>query len=264
MPPIMVELVANHAEIVRKLGERTAELHRALSSRPDIPDFAPEPFTDFYRHGLYHGMLGQAGRSFDLLRNRFRQMSPAARADCERLLEREADVRALFRPIRDERISSTRTRHHGDYQLGYVLFTGNDVVITNFDGDTTRPMSERRLKRSPMRDVTSMIRSFHYVSHAVLFGHVPGIVTSPEAQPHLEKWARAWYAWLSATFLNGYLQAAEGADFLPPSPRELRTLFTAYLLEKLLLEIQYEIEQHRDWIRIPACGILDQLSQVPG
>ncbi len=95
-------------------------------------------------------------------------------------------------------MSGTRIRNHGDYHLSNVLFTGSDWVITNFEGDPGRPLSERRIKRSALRDVATMLRSFHYVSHAALFGDVPGIVPSREAHPQLEKWARVWYHWVSA------------------------------------------------------------------
>ena len=75
-------------------------------------------------------------------------------------------------------------------------------MITNFEGDPGRPLSERRIKRSALRDVATMLRLFHYVSHAALFGDVPGIVPSREAHPQLERWARVWYHWVSAVYLK--------------------------------------------------------------
>jgi len=152
-----------------------------------------------------------------------------------------------------------RTRHHGDYHLGNVLYSGSDFVITNFDGDYTRPMSERRIKRSPIKDVAGMVRSLHYVSHAVLFNHVPGIITTPDVDWRLERWAKAWYQWVSALFLRGYFETAGSASFLPQTLAEIKALLDAYTLEKGLIEVEYELEHRPDWVRIPLHGILEQL-----
>jgi maltose alpha-D-glucosyltransferase/alpha-amylase len=256
----MSELLGNHVESTRLLGRRTAELHRALSSRPEVSDFAPEPFTEFYRHGVYHGMLGLLGRTLETLRNRLYTLPPAAQDDSRSMLEREPALRARLHAFRDTKISGSRIRHHGDYHLGNVLYSGSDFIITNFEGDPNRPMSERRIKRPAFRDVTSMIRSFHYVSHAVLFGHVPGIIAARKDDPRLERWAQHWYAWISAVFLKGYLDAADGAAFLPATRDEIRILMEAYVLEKSLLEIQFELDHRPDWVRIPVHGILERFS----
>jgi len=257
----MLDLLGTKVELLRLLGQRTAELHVALSSRQDIPEFAPEPFTDFYRMGVYHGMIGHLGRTFEALRGRSMKMGGVAQAEIKDLLEQEGVLRGLLHALRDERITSTRIRHHGDFHLSHMLFTGNDVVFTDFDGAPDRPLSERRIKRSALRDVACMIRSFNYVSYAVLFGQVPGIVAAPETKPQLEIWAKAWRTWTSAIFLKAYLDTAKSGEFVPPSAKERRILLRSYLIEKCLLEINHELEYRPDWLRIPVRGILDQLKQ---
>ena len=247
VPAIITELLGGYAEIATLLGQRTAELHIALSSHPEIPDFAPEPFTEFYRHGLYHGLLAQLNRSLDALRQRVDQLSGSAREEAMEILERRDTLRDRFGSLRDTRISGMRTRHHGDYHLGNVFYTGNDFIIGNFDGDYTRPMSERRIKRSPIKDVASMVRSFHYVSHAVLFNHVPGIVTTQDIDWRLERWAKAWYQWVSALFLRGYFEAAAAGNCLPKTQEEIKAVLDAYTLEKGLVEVEYELENRPDW-----------------
>ncbi|HEY3928853.1 MAG TPA: maltose alpha-D-glucosyltransferase [Candidatus Koribacter sp.] len=259
LPHIMAELLGSYSDVIRQLGERTAELHLALSSRPDISAFAPEPFTEFYRHSLYHGMLGQSSRAMDSLRARLRSLTGPAHDDVEALLGRESELRARLQRLRDTRISGTRIRHHADLHLSNVLYTGSDFIISNFEGNPERPMGERRIKRSPLRDIASMMRSFHYVSHAVLFDQVPGIVLSRDAFPQLERWAAQWYLWVSAIFLKGYLQRADGGSFLPRSLEERAVLLEAYTLEKALIEIEFELEHRPDWVRIPVHGILEQL-----
>jgi maltose alpha-D-glucosyltransferase/alpha-amylase len=261
VPSLMNELLGSHVEFIRQLGRRTAEMHRVLSSRSDIPDFAPEPFTDFYRHSLYHGMLGYASRSIDALRNSFLSLPDSVRDDARSLIEREPEVRSRFNQVRDQRLTGWRIRHHGDLHLTQVLFTGNDVLITNFEGEVTRPMSERRIKRSALRDVAGMVRSFHYVAHAVLYGHVPGIVPDKAGHPQLEFWSQAWYQWVSCIFIGEYLQAAAKAPFLPASREEVDILLSAYLLQKALIEIEYELEHRPNWVRIPVHGVLEMLDQ---
>ena len=254
-----MNLLGGHAETAVLLGRCTAELHIALSSHPEMPEFAPEPFTEFYRHGLYHGLLAQMNKSLDALRQHVEQLSGAAEEEARAVLEQQDTLRERFNALRDMRISGMRTRHHGDYHLANVLYTGSDFIIKNFDGDYTRPMSERRLKRSPIKDVASMVRSLHYISHAVLFNHVPGIVTTQDADWRLERWAKAWYQWVSALFLRGYFETAGGADWLPQTQPEIKALLDAYTLEKGLMEIEYELENRPDWIRIPLHGVLEQL-----
>jgi maltose alpha-D-glucosyltransferase/alpha-amylase len=259
VPQIIGELMGNYLDNARLLGRRTAELHGALSSRADIPDFAPEPFTTFYRQSVYHGMLGQLNRSFEMLRSQMRSLPANAQADISSVLERESEIRSQLLTLRDKRMSGARIRAHGDYHLSNVLFAGDKWLITNFEGDPARPLSERRIKRSALRDVATMLRSFHYVSHAALFGDVPGIVPSREAHPQLERWAHVWYRWVSAIFLREYLSASAGAPYLPQQVDEFRVLLAAYMIERALIEIEHELEQRPAWIRIPAHGILEQL-----
>jgi maltose alpha-D-glucosyltransferase/alpha-amylase len=263
-PQIIGELLGNYLDSIRVLARRTSELHSALSSHSDIPDFAPEPFTTFYRQSVYHGMLGQLNRTFELLRARGRLLPPEAQADISEVLERESELRAQLLTLRDTRMSGTRIRNHGDYHLSNVIFSGRDWVLTNFEGDPGRPLSERRIKRSALRDVATMLRSFHYVSHAALFGDVPGIVPSREAHPQLEKWARIWYHWVSAAFLKEYWRCSGPATFLPQQVDEIKILLGAYMIERAMIETEYELEQRPAWVRIPLHGILEQMKDVSG
>ncbi len=259
VPAVVAELLAGHGESPELLGQRTAELHLALSSRPDIPDFAPEPFTEFYRLGIFHGMISHMSRSLDALRARVSTLPEIVQPEARAVLERESLLRSRMLILRDTRISCTRIRHQGDYHLGNILYTGRDFLVQNFEGDISKPMSERRIKRSAFRDVACMIRSFHYVSHAVLFNHVPGIVSGRESHPQLERWAKIWYQWVSALFLRGYLTTAGNASFIPATQQEIAALLQAYTLEKALIEVEYELENRPDWVRIPLNGILDEL-----
>jgi maltose alpha-D-glucosyltransferase/alpha-amylase len=259
LPALMAELLGSFENVAHLLGVRTAELHSALSSHPEVQEFSPEPFTDFYRHGLYHGMLGLMGRSLDALRLRLKTLPESVRSVAEELLASEANILNGLLPLRDQRISGSRIRIHGDYQLDNVLFTGNDVVIRNFDGPSGRPLSERRIKRSALRDVASMIRSLHYAAHAVSFGYVPGVVKGREQVARIDRWGENWHGWVSAMFLQGYLENSRGKDFLPQTDSEIEILLRAHLIEKALMEIAYELEHRPEWVGIPVHGLLTLL-----
>jgi maltose alpha-D-glucosyltransferase/alpha-amylase len=259
VPPLMAELLGNYVEAARTLARRTAELHKALSSRSDITAFAPEPFTEFYRHSVYHGILAQLNRTLDGLRTRGGTLQASVQPEIEEFLAQETEIRKQLLRLRDNRIGGLRIRQHGDYQLSNLLYAGNDWIITNFEGDPYRSLSERRIKRSALRDIASMLRSFHYVSHAALFGDVPGIVPSLEGHPTLERWARAWYRWVSCIFLKAYLESAADAEFLPQRKEQVHILLASYLLERALFEIEHELQHRPQWVRIPLHGILEHL-----
>ena len=262
-PQVVSELVGSFHEIVRLLGQRTGELHVALARNDQDAAFVPEPFTDFYRQGLYHGMLGHTTRCFTRLRSSLRSFEGDVRAEAEQLLAREQEMRSLLKPLRDRRIPTVRTRIHGDFHLGQVLFTGKDVVFIDFEGDPRRSIGERRIKYSPLRDVAGMLRSFHYAAHAVLYGKVAGIVPGKESSPQLHKWAGFWYRWVGASFLHGYLQAGGVASLLAIRGEELRILLDAYLLERGMIEVLSDLQNRPEWARIPIVGILEILGPEP-
>jgi maltose alpha-D-glucosyltransferase/alpha-amylase len=155
--------------------------------------------------------------------------------------------------------AAARIRCHGDYHLGQVLYTGNNFVIIDFEGEPARPISERRLKRCPLQDVAGMLRSFHYATQAALSGQARTVLR-PEDSPVLERWARFWYSWVAAAFLKSYLKTAGQAEFLPPNGSQLESLLHIYMLEKAVYEVGYELNNRPGWVKVPLQGILQLLS----
>jgi maltose alpha-D-glucosyltransferase/alpha-amylase len=255
LTPDDFERLGTYLPTVRLLGERTAELHLALASAHDDRSFAPEPFSELYQRSLFDSMRTQAKRSLRLLRQRLDSLQPAERAAAERLLDEEEALVERFRKLVGGKLAAERIRTHGDYHLGQVLYTGKDFVILDFEGEPSRSLSERRLKRSPFRDVAGMLRSFHYASSAKLFEEAAAGVASGEALAELESWAHYWERWISAAFLRAYLDRARGASFLPPSRGEMATLLDVYVLEKALYELAYELNNRPAWVKIPLQGI---------
>jgi maltose alpha-D-glucosyltransferase/alpha-amylase len=145
-----------------------------------------------------------------------------------------------------------RIRCHGDFHLGQVLFTGKDFVIIDFEGEPARPITERRLKRSALRDVAGMLRSFNYAALTKLRNNS----VRPEDAVQLRPWARFWDFWVSVTFLKGYLEATASASFAPKSQDEFNLMLSVHMLEKAIYELGYELNNRPDWVDIPIAGIL--------
>jgi maltose alpha-D-glucosyltransferase/alpha-amylase len=259
-PALAVDAIGGFLESARLLGRRTAELHLALAAERQDAGFAPEPFTPFYQRSLFESMRGLATNALQLLRGRLASLPAEERSRAEALLAREAELSERFRSALERPVSALRTRVHGDYHLGQVLFTGSDFVIIDFEGEPARPLSERRIKRSPLRDVAGMLRSFHYAASATLADQLGGSVR-PEDRPVLEPWSRFWLQWVGACFLQGYLSVAEGAGFLPADRRSLAEMIEVYILEKAVYELAYELNNRPGWVRIPLDGILGLLDR---
>lgn len=257
LPDIAEEMIGGYLEEARLIGQRTGELHVTLASEHEDPDFAPEPFTDFYRRGLYQSMIKSISQNFPLLKQLVKDLPESIQPIAKQVVALEATVRRQFLPIRDLKITGKRLRIHGDYHLGQVLYTGKDFLIIDFEGEPARPLNVRRLKESPLRDVAGMLRSFHYAAYSSLIGKVAGI--RPEDFVLLEPWANLWQVWVSATFLKAYFTATAESDFLPKTQKELQILLDAYTLQKAVYELGYELNNRPDWARIPLEGILQIL-----
>ena len=245
------EAIGAYLESARLIGRRTAELHLALASAPDNPAFAPEPFTPFYQRSLLQSMRVQHRTAYGLLRHQLSSLPELERGLAEETLALEGEVSDRLHSVLSTRISATRIRCHGDYHLGQVLFTGSDFVIIDFEGEPARPLSERRVKRSPLRDVAGMVRSFHYAAHAALRQ-----IEAGGDQYALESWADFWQQRTNAAFLAAYFEAAEPGGFLPPDLDSRSALLDVYLLDKALYELTYELNNRPDWVGLPLTGIL--------
>jgi maltose alpha-D-glucosyltransferase / alpha-amylase len=249
-----------YLDAAQLLGRRTGELHAALAG-VDAPDFRPEPFTSLYQRSLYQAMRNQVGQSWEALANALPGLADEPRHLAEQLLGRRSELLARFRSLLGRRIEGERTRIHGDYHLGQVLYTGKDFVVIDFEGEPARPLSERRLKRSPLRDVAGMLRSFDY---AAAFGlkQARTVAVGAGEREVLEPWARFWQRWVSVAFLRGYFKAAGSARFLPRELAERQRLLDVLVLEKAVYELGYELANRPEWVSIPARGIMQLLGDA--
>ena len=255
-PSLAKETIGTYMTSAQLLGQRTAELHVALASVLDDPEFTPEPFTFMYQNSLYQSLRSFTIRTFQLLRERLKDLPEALKAEAQQVLDLEKPIIEHYQLVRKQKLSAMRIRCHGDYHLGQILYTGKDFVIIDFEGEPARALSERRLKRSPLRDVAGIIRSFHYAAHSALLRQVQLTRRPEDDLPVLQHWAQYWYTWVSVAFLTAYLNIVNETGLLPDAPDQLKILLDAYILDKAVYEIGYELNNRPDWVRVPFQGIL--------
>jgi len=249
---LVEELIGGiYPEKAKLLAQRTGELHLALASAKDDPLFAPEPFNAMAQRSVYQSMRALLRRNFDSLKKKLPDVPDHLRDEAKDVLSTEKEILAREKRLLDRKTNAAKIRIHGDYHLGQVLSTGKDFVILDFEGEPARPLSERKLKRSALRDVAGMMRSFQYAAYSALWQ--PAM--RAEDVPFLERWADLWYRQMSSTFLQSYLRTASGAMFVPQNSDDLQILLEAYLLDKAVYEIGYELNNRPDWVIIPIRGI---------
>jgi maltose alpha-D-glucosyltransferase/alpha-amylase len=239
-------------ERVRILAQRTAEMHLALASDRNDPAVAPEPFSALYQRSLYQSIRNSLRRTFLALSKQMSKLPDQHKEEVAALLSREKEILDRVARLIGPKIAAEKIRIHGDYHLGQVLYTGKDFTIIDFEGEPARPLSERKLKRSPLQDVAGMLRSFHYATYSAVSQQV---AVRDIDVPAVLPWADLWYEYMSRVFMTAYLEATRGAPFIPESSSDLETLLDAYLLDKAIYEIGYEMNNRPDWIMIPLRGV---------
>ncbi len=255
VPPDAKQRVGSYLESARLLGIRTAQLHVVLSATRDQPAFAPEPFAAAQQRELVKSTLDLITRTFQSLRQQMERLPQGVWGEANKVLKLEERLRQRVSLLEGFKISAMRTRIHGDYHLGQVLFTGDDFVIIDFEGEPARPLLERRSKNSPLQDVAGMLRSFHYAAYAPLLAEISGREVTQEGLNSLEVWAQYWQTWVSATFLKAYLGTSGSASSVPQNREELAVLLDAYVITKAIYELGYELNNRPCWLRIPLQGV---------
>ncbi|MEO7037859.1 MAG: maltose alpha-D-glucosyltransferase [Polyangiaceae bacterium] len=250
-PEDLVRLLSPYFTLAQLLAERTVELHRALGRSTTQAGFGQEPFTTGHQHSLFQSAHTELARGFGKLREQQRSLPEDARELAAGLLGKQAIIDDKLRQITLAKASVTRMRCHGDYHLGQVLFTGDDFVIIDFEGEPGRPLSERRYKRSPLRDVAGMLRSFAYAAESALRSER----VRPEDRARLAPWAEAFRAWICVSFVRTYLAGIAGEAYCPQTPAAARGLLEFYELEKVLYEVNYELNNRPTWVAVPLAGL---------
>jgi maltokinase len=224
---------------LRRLGEVTGEMHSVLASDANDPAFAVEtPSVETL--GLLTATVDEEiERVFLELPDDNEALAPIA--------GRGEDVREQLRMLSHGGPAGKVIRTHGDYHLGQTMWADEDWVILDFEGEPLRTFAERRRKRSPLRDVAGMLRSFAYAASAASF------LRDAEAP-------EGWEAEARAQFLDGYFGTVD-LSLLPPGAAAAERLLAVFELEKAVYELRYELGNRPDWVRIPVAGILRLIEQ---
>jgi maltose alpha-D-glucosyltransferase/alpha-amylase len=237
--------------LMHTLGERTAELHLALSQRTGDAAFDPQPVTPDDVQGWRERAALEAGRTLDLLSQRLADLSPEVQEDAKRLLAHADELRARVADFPLDGQDGLKTRYHGDYHLGQVLVSRNDFLIIDFEGEPARTFEERRQRSSALRDVAGMVRSFNYARWSAL----RRVAQSADELAKLEPAARDWETQTRETFLNAYgARMTEGGA--AQSPEGSARLLSLFEFEKAMYELRYELGNRLDWVQVPLQGIL--------
>jgi maltose alpha-D-glucosyltransferase/alpha-amylase len=227
--------------------------------------FAPEPSTSHHRRAVFQSMRTLAVQNLRLLRKQLTTLPSEAQPLAQRVLELEPAIIQSCRALCDLRLSAKRLRLHGDCRLGQVLWTGKDFVFIDFEGDTSVPISERRLKHSAMRDLATMLRSFHYAASVGLDQHVERGSIPPQNMLRFQSWLRYWNLWVSVAYLKAYFQAIAGAQILPDDEEAIRVMLRGYLLDRTMNELGRQLRDGNAGLDVSLSGILFLLREpIPG
>lgn len=261
VPELASQTIGSYLVSAQLLGKSTAELHIELATDTQNPDFAPEPFSSLYQRSIYQYARNLAGQVFLLLKDKLHSLPDNTQTQARAVLRQQEEILGRFQLILNHKITAQRTRYHGDYHLGQVLYTGKDFIITHFEGSAARSLSERRMKRSPLRDVAGMLLSFQYAVSQALRNEIERGMIQYENLPLMQNWSKFWYTWVSTVFLksyleNSYLETDVQETFLPKTSAELQLLLDAFILEKVINALGYELNHHPDRVDIPLQLIL--------
>jgi maltose alpha-D-glucosyltransferase/alpha-amylase len=229
------------------LGVTTADFHQALATQTEEPDLRPEPVTALYQRSLYQSLRAGVKQGMSSIRNHSTDVPEELRDNLEKLLGGESAMLAVINQVRRVPASGRRTRIHGNYRLDELRLVDNEFYMLDLSGDHTRPISERRLKAPPLRDVAEMIRSFHYAALAAARSS-----GRPDAVAHAER----WYRMLGERFVRSYVEAATGSPVLPTEDETIEALLDAFELSKALREVEWELLERPDWVWIAIRGVL--------
>jgi maltose alpha-D-glucosyltransferase / alpha-amylase len=254
LPPFLAATERWYLASAQLLGQRTAEMHRALADPDAAAAFAPEPFGAKARQAAHREMSALAERVLDLLASKRDVIPEVLQPPVEAVLDATPAILERLDAIRGDAAAGMRIRIHGDYHLGQVLRTEEDFIILDFEGEPARSLAERRQKQPPLKDVAGMLRSFSYAAYAALF---TSTLNAADDYALLAPWAEAWQYWIGESFLASYLSTA-GPD-LGVQDWEFDRLLGAFILEKALYELGYELNNRPEWLGIPIVGILGAL-----
>jgi maltose alpha-D-glucosyltransferase/alpha-amylase len=264
------QLISPYVESARTLGTFTGQLHAALAAERNDLALAPIPNTPGYQRARYQTLRNYWGRVYELVSEVHTEWPEPVRDLAGRLAAQRPAMQAILRSVLSPSLASGwRIRCHGDYHLGQLLVTGRTLMLSDFEGDPSRPVSERRIKRYPVRDVASLIRSLDYVAGVIRLdlsdgpGRTPGVVRE-EDRAAVEPFANAWLDRMGFECWDAYRKAVDPARVLPDSDAACERLLSLALLERAMHEAENDLLRRPNWAVIPLSAILRLVEQTVG
>ncbi len=232
-------------EHIRLLAQRTAEMHLALGTNVEHEDFEPEEFSLHYQRSLFSGYKSLVRSAFDLVKKYASEFPKNHQEEMDVFIRQKDALLQKLKQIYNHKINAVRIRPHGNYNLNAILFKDGDFVITNFEGDPTFSLTERRLRKSPLTDLASMLNSLHYVAYSALLQNEPS------------GWlAEHWFHNFSQIFIVNYKELVLNEEFIPVE-KDFNMLMDVYQIDRYLGDINWEMKQeNRRNAIIPIRGIL--------
>ena len=243
---------------MQRVGRRVAEMQRALASREDIPDFAPEPITAEDVRTWTEELIRRATRVFDELERRRKDLDDDGPALVDELLAQRRSLRARIAEFLPKTIDAMKIRHHGDLHLGQMLIARDDVFIIDFEGEPRRSIEERRRKAPAARDLAGLIRSIDYSGGAAL---ERALRAAPDEDGRIARALDQWRERSIAVALSAYWESLTDPRLWPSDAAIGDRLLDFFLMEKALYEIDYELAHRPDWLRVPLVGFLRIVSR---
>lgn len=252
-----VLLGANAVRKIELIGKRIGEMHLLLASARK-KEFSPEPFSLHYQRSLFSAMHSFLSEAFNSLARNKKNLPQEQHPEIEKLLDSKTGLIDKLKRLYSKRLDIIKTRIHGNLNLRQVLLTSRDISIHDFGGDTGKIFSDRRLKRSPLRDVASMIRSIYYVGYEGFQEHTQA---SSQLAKKLAPFATIWTEAMASFFQNSYLETVQGSALIPSEKENIDMLLDSYLIEKASIALEYELRIKSENVMIPI-RMLNSLSNT--
>ena len=245
---LQVLLGGNASDQARQIGIRTGQMHLALAAAKGNKDFEPEDFSLHYQRSLFSSMQSLVRESYQSQHRNLNRVPEGLREEVAALFRRRDEILTTLKRIYNKKLDVVKTRIHGNYHLHSVLLTGRDIAIHEFSGNPEKSFSERRLKRSPLRDVATMILSLHDVAHE-------GFITTSQVQHEelqtLMPFANMWAHYMSGFFVKAYLETVQDSQFIPHTKEDLDVMLQTYMLERALKDLIVELDTRPEWAQVP-------------
>jgi maltose alpha-D-glucosyltransferase / alpha-amylase len=240
-------------EMMALLGQRTAQFHQAMAGVKDFKNFEPEAFSLLYQKSLYQSLRTYVRRTLAYVKPRVKNVSEQYQAMLQEVIDNQEKYFSYMQTILEKgKIETWKIRIHGNYRLDKVLFTGKDFLLTDLEGEVEHPLSVRKIKHCPLKDVAYMLGSLNY---AIKIGYNTRKEFVPVNDNFLRPLMEYWYEEVSAAFLREYFQGAQKGRLIPGDQQQMEDLLNLFVFERSIGEIRNFIENDPESVIVPLLSL---------